>query len=86
MTRLDDGQKATLASVPRDGEPPDVGHPGLGAYRVTYKSGANDDFLVGLPAAKARSTLSTLIVVEVGGVAAGLVTAELPLPSDEVAK
>ncbi|UFQ16726.1 MULTISPECIES: hypothetical protein [Streptomyces] len=50
VTRLDDGQKAALASVP------------------------------------ARSTLGTLVVVEVGGMAAGLAAAELPLHRGEVAK
>ncbi|MFH8293447.1 sensor histidine kinase [Streptomyces sp. NPDC018059] len=76
-TPLDAGQLAALASVPRDGGPHDVGIPGLGEYRVAYKSGGNGDFLVGLPAAKVRNTLSTLVVVEVSVTAAGLAAASL---------
>ncbi|MFI1681495.1 sensor histidine kinase [Streptomyces sp. NPDC020607] len=76
-TELDAAQLAALGGVPRDGQAHNVGLPGLGEYRVTYTSGHKGDFLVGLPTAKVRNTLSTLIVVEVCVTAAGLVAASL---------
>ncbi|MFJ2771653.1 sensor histidine kinase [Streptomyces sp. NPDC087300] len=76
-TRLDDGQVAALASVPRDGDPHNVDIPGLGEYRVTYTPGMTGDFLVGVPTTKVQNTLNTLIVVEVSVTAAGLVAASL---------
>ncbi|MEV7197230.1 HAMP domain-containing sensor histidine kinase [Streptomyces sp. NPDC093510] len=76
-TRLDRAQVAALAGVPRDGKPHNVDVPRLGEYRVTYATGHKGDFLVGLPTAKVRNTLSTLIVVEVCVTAAGLVAASL---------
>ncbi|WP_371528306.1 HAMP domain-containing histidine kinase [Streptomyces sp. NBC_01283] len=75
--RLDAAQSASLASVPRDGHPHNVDIPGRGEYRVEYATGPHGDFLVGIPTAKVRNTLSTLIIVEVSVTAAGLVAASL---------
>ncbi|MEU6002107.1 HAMP domain-containing sensor histidine kinase [Streptomyces sp. NPDC047197] len=75
--QLDAAQSAALASVPRDGHPHDVDIPGLGGYRVEYATGPAGDFLVGIPTAKVRNTLETLVIVEVSVTAAGLVAASL---------
>ncbi|MGB8942128.1 MAG: two-component sensor histidine kinase, partial [Streptomyces sp.] len=75
--RLDAAQSAALASVPRDGHPHNADIPGRGEYRVEYATGPHGDFLVGIPTAKVRNTLSTLIIVEVSVTAAGLVAASL---------
>ncbi len=76
-TGLDAGQKDALAAVPRDQRPHSVDVPGLGEYRVTYTTGGNGAFLVGIPTAKVRTTLNTLVVVEVSVTAAGLAAASL---------
>ncbi|MGW0534742.1 sensor histidine kinase [Streptomyces sp. NPDC003032] len=76
-TSLDEDQVDALASVPRDGHSHTVDIPGLGEYRVTYTTGENGAFLVGIPTTKVRNTLNTLIVVEVSVTAAGLVAASL---------
>ncbi|MFE6159058.1 sensor histidine kinase [Streptomyces sp. NPDC056486] len=75
--QLDAAQSAALGSVPRDGHPHNVDVPGIGEYRVKYATGPNGDFLVGIPTAKVRNTLETLIIVEVSVTAAGLVAASL---------
>ncbi|WP_069886708.1 sensor histidine kinase, partial [Streptomyces luteocolor] len=74
---LDAAQVAALAGVTKDGRPHDVDVPGLGEYRMTYASGVNGDFVVGIPTDEVRNTLSTLVVVEVSVTAAGLVAASL---------
>uniref|UniRef100_UPI0034DF1394 sensor histidine kinase n=1 Tax=Streptomyces flavofungini TaxID=68200 RepID=UPI0034DF1394 len=76
-TRLTAAQADALASVPRDGAEHNADIPGLGEYRVTYATGVNGDFVVGVPTAKAANTLNTLIVVEVSVTAAGLAAASL---------
>ncbi|MFR0358585.1 sensor histidine kinase [Streptomyces sediminimaris] len=65
---LTDAQKAALDEVSRDGAPHTVGLPGLGSYRVEYRSG----YYVGLPTQETDSTINTLILVEVSVTAAGL--------------
>ncbi|MGV9885127.1 ATP-binding protein [Streptomyces sp. NPDC003006] len=76
-TTLDEEQVDALTSVPRDRQSHTVDVPGLGEYRVTYTTGENGAFLVGIPTTKVRNTLNTLIVVEVSVTAAGLVAASL---------
>ncbi len=70
-------QRSALGSVARDGRPHSVELPGLGGYRVEFRSGANGSFLVGVPTEKVSNTLRTLLVVEVSVTAAGLVAATL---------
>ena len=75
---LDADQIAVLAAVPLDGDPHTVSLPGgLGDYRVTYGTGKNGDFLIGLPLAGLQDALSTLVVVELSVTGAGLVAASL---------
>ncbi|AZM54233.1 two-component sensor histidine kinase [Streptomyces sp. WAC 01529] len=76
-TPLDKAQKAALDSVPRDRRPHTVDIPRLGEYRVAYTTGGDGAFLVGVPTAKVRNTLDTLVVVEVSVTAAGLAAASL---------
>ncbi|MEU3696445.1 HAMP domain-containing sensor histidine kinase [Streptomyces griseoviridis] len=76
-TSLDAGQTAALASVPRDGDKHTVEVPGLGDYRVTYKSGPSGAYYVAVPTAGVDNTINTLIIVEVSVTAAGLIAASL---------
>ncbi|MGY0068609.1 HAMP domain-containing sensor histidine kinase [Streptomyces sp. QTS137] len=68
-------QLAALAAVPRDEEPHTAQIPGLGEYRVEYRSGLNGEFYVALPTENTDDTISTLILVEVSVTGAGLVAA-----------
>ncbi|TPQ18861.1 sensor histidine kinase [Streptomyces sporangiiformans] len=74
---LTSAQLAALEDVPRDGEPHTVDLPGLGEYRVQYKTGIDGSYYVGLPTEDVTSTLNTLIIVEVSVTAAGLIAASL---------
>ncbi|MEU6404083.1 HAMP domain-containing sensor histidine kinase [Streptomyces sp. NPDC046985] len=71
-------QLAALGSAPRvDGALRTIGLPGLGAYRVEYRTGPNGDYYVALPTSGADSTVNTLILVEVCVTGAGLLAASL---------
>jgi two-component system OmpR family sensor kinase len=71
-------QSAALASVPQtDGTRKTVDLPGLGAYRVEYKSGDKGSYYVALPTTDVTSTINTLVLVEVSVTAAGLAAAGL---------
>lgn len=72
---LSEAQKAELAAVPKDSKPHTVTIPGLGEYRVEYRTGNNGSYYVALPTADVTETLNTLILVEVSVTAAGLVAA-----------
>ncbi|MGY6023740.1 sensor histidine kinase [Streptomyces spinosirectus] len=65
---LSDAQKTALNQASQDGSPHTVDLPGLGTYRVEYRSG----YYVGLPTRETDSTINTLILVEVSVTAAGL--------------
>ncbi|MFF5974904.1 sensor histidine kinase [Streptomyces sp. NPDC012769] len=78
VEELDAGQRAALASVPRDGAPHTVSlSGGLGDYRVEYATGQHGDFLTGIPLTELQDALSTLVVVELSVTGAGLVAASL---------
>ncbi|MEU4653598.1 HAMP domain-containing sensor histidine kinase [Streptomyces sp. NPDC023723] len=74
---LNAAQTAALAAVPQDGHEHTVEVPGLGEYRVTYKSGTRGAFYVAIPTADVDNTINTLIIVEVSVTAAGLIAASL---------
>lgn len=76
-TPLTRAQKAALATVPRDTNPHTVRLPGDDStdYRVTYISGRNGDFLVGVPLTEVQNNLNTLVIVEVCVTLAGVVAA-----------
>ncbi|MFE9771076.1 ATP-binding protein [Streptomyces sp. NPDC005931] len=85
--RVDDGVKnpeaaaltvaqlVALGTVPRDGRAHSAHLPGLGEYRVQYRTGRNGSFYVALPTAETDATVSTLVLVEVSVTGAGLVAA-----------
>jgi two-component system OmpR family sensor kinase len=68
---LNQAQRAALASVPRDGDAHTVGVPGLGDYRVEYRDG----YYAALPTTDVTGIIHTLVLVEAGVTAAGLVAA-----------
>jgi two-component system, OmpR family, sensor kinase len=76
-TPLSKAQTAALATVPRDTNPHTVRLPGNDNtdYRVTYISGTNGDFLVGVPLTEVQNNLNTLVIVEVCVTLAGVVAA-----------
>ncbi|TLS40634.1 HAMP domain-containing histidine kinase [Streptomyces montanus] len=74
---LTSAQEAALEDVPRDGDQHTVDLPGLGEYRVQYKSGIDGAYYVGLSTEDVTETLNTLILVEVSVTAAGLAAAFL---------
>jgi two-component system OmpR family sensor kinase len=74
---LNSAQTAALASVPRDGTARTVDIPGLGEYRVVYKSGDKGSYYVAIPTTDVTNTLNTLVLVEISVTAAGLVAAGL---------
>ncbi|MFH9061054.1 sensor histidine kinase [Streptomyces coeruleorubidus] len=75
---LNSAQTAALASVPQtDGPPRTVDIPGLGEYRVEYKSGDKGSYYVALPTTDVTNTVNTLILVEISVTAAGLAAAGL---------
>ncbi|GGW52331.1 two-component sensor histidine kinase [Streptomyces lucensis JCM 4490] len=70
---LTKAQRAVLAAVPRvDGGQYTVDLPGLGEYRVEYRTGYNGDFYVAVPTSSVDNTINTLILVEVSVTVAGL--------------
>ncbi|MGW0473465.1 sensor histidine kinase [Streptomyces coeruleorubidus] len=75
---LNSAQTAALASVPQtDGPPRTVDIPGLGEYRVEYKSGDKGSYYVAIPTTDVTNTINTLILVEISVTAAGLAAAGL---------
>ncbi|WP_405448257.1 HAMP domain-containing histidine kinase [Streptomyces achromogenes] len=70
---LTDAQKSALGEVARDGGAHTARLPGLGTYRVQYRSG----YYVGIPTRETDSNINTLILVEVCVTAAGLVAAAI---------
>ncbi|MFE3637467.1 HAMP domain-containing sensor histidine kinase [Streptomyces cellostaticus] len=73
---LTKAQTAALQTVPReDGEQHTASLPGLGEYRVEYRTGDNGAYYVAVPTASVDNTIDTLILVEVSVTAAGLVAA-----------
>ncbi|MDH6215168.1 HAMP domain-containing sensor histidine kinase [Streptomyces pseudovenezuelae] len=68
---LNAAQKTALGEVSQDGNAHTVELPGLGTYRVEYRSG----YYVGLPTTETDSTINTLIIVELSVTAAGLAAA-----------
>ncbi|GAA2504371.1 HAMP domain-containing sensor histidine kinase [Streptomyces longisporus] len=61
-------QKTHLGQVSHDGRAHTMDIPGLGTYRVEYRSG----YYVGFPTAETDGNINTLILVEVSVTAAGL--------------
>ncbi|MFH9987701.1 sensor histidine kinase [Streptomyces luteogriseus] len=75
---LNAAQRAALASVPQtEGPPRTVDIPGLGEYRVEYKSGDKGSYYVAIPTTDVTNTVNTLILVEVCVTGAGLAAAGL---------
>ncbi|MEV5437291.1 HAMP domain-containing sensor histidine kinase [Streptomyces sp. NPDC052682] len=75
---LTPAQLAALASVPQaDGTVRTAELPGLGDYRVEYKTGDKGSYYVAVPTADVDTTVTTLILVEVSVTAAGLAAAGL---------
>ncbi|MDG9710206.1 sensor histidine kinase [Streptomyces sp. DH10] len=74
---LNSAQTAALASVPQDGTVRTVDLPGLGEYRVEYKSGDKGSYYVAIPTTDVTNTINTLILVEISVTAAGLAAAGL---------
>ncbi|MFE0473475.1 sensor histidine kinase [Streptomyces sp. NPDC058947] len=75
---LTPAQTAALATVAQvDGTTETVSLPGLGEYRVEYKSGDKGSYYVALPTTDVTGTVNTLILVEVSVTAAGLAAAGL---------
>ncbi|MFJ7337942.1 sensor histidine kinase [Streptomyces sp. NPDC101110] len=75
---LNSAQSAALASVPQvEGPPTTVDIPGLGEYRVEYKSGDKGSYYVAIPTTDVTTTINTLILVEISVTGAGLVAAAI---------
>jgi two-component system OmpR family sensor kinase len=75
---LTSAQIAALASVPQvNGTVATVDLPGLGDYRVEYKSGDKGSYYVAIPTKDVTNTINTLILVEISVTAAGLAAAGL---------
>ncbi|MFF2201115.1 sensor histidine kinase [Streptomyces sp. NPDC058145] len=73
---LTKAQIAALQAVPReDGGQRTVDIPGLGEYRVEYRTGDNGAYYVAVPTTSVDNTINTLILVEISVTAAGLVAA-----------
>ncbi|MEV6506385.1 HAMP domain-containing sensor histidine kinase [Streptomyces sp. NPDC051642] len=72
---LTKAQLAALGSVPQDNKQHTVDIPGVGDFRVEYKSGDNGSYYVAVPTAEVDNTINTLILVELSVTAAGLVAA-----------
>ncbi|MER7923931.1 HAMP domain-containing sensor histidine kinase [Streptomyces sp. NPDC096057] len=73
--KLSSAQLAALGSVPQDGKQHTVDIPGVGDFRVEYKSGANGNYYVAVPTSEVDNTINTLVLVELSVTAAGLVAA-----------
>ncbi|WP_114254018.1 HAMP domain-containing sensor histidine kinase [Streptomyces sp. Go-475] len=75
---LSSAQSAALSSVPQtDGSVRTVDLPGLGEYRVEYKTGDKGSYYVAVPTADVTNTINTLILVEISVTGAGLAAAGL---------
>ncbi|MGW7816613.1 sensor histidine kinase [Streptomyces puniciscabiei] len=73
---LTDAQRAALSGVPQiDETVRTVDLPGLGSYRVEYKTGPNGSFYVALSTADVDDNINALILIEVSVTVAGLVAA-----------
>ncbi|MBK3580376.1 HAMP domain-containing histidine kinase [Streptomyces sp. MBT65] len=72
---LSKAQLAALSSVPQDNKQHTVEIPGVGDFRVEYKSGDSGSYYVAVPTAEVDNTINTLILVELSVTAAGLVAA-----------
>ncbi|CAL9511462.1 HAMP domain-containing sensor histidine kinase [Streptomyces sp. Tu 3180] len=74
---LSGAQRAVLGAVPRDGEAHTAEVPGLGGYRVEYRTGADGGYYAAVPTSGVTGTINTLVLVEASVTAAGLVAASL---------
>ncbi|KDN78266.1 histidine kinase [Streptomyces olindensis] len=75
---LSSAQSAALASVPQtDGTVRTVDLPGLGEYRVEYKTGDKGSYYVAVPTTDVTNTINTLVLVEISVTGAGLAAAGL---------
>lgn len=74
---LTTAQIAALGSVPQDGKQHTVEIPGVGDFRVEYKSGDNGSYYVAVPTSEVDNTINTLILVELSVTGAGLVAAAI---------
>ncbi|ELS54465.1 putative Two-component system sensor kinase [Streptomyces viridochromogenes Tue57] len=73
---LSEAARTALNTVAQDGEQHTVDIPGLGAYRVEYRTAFNgNSYYVALPTDEVDSTLNTLIIIEASVTAAALVAA-----------
>ena len=72
---LTKAQLAALGSVPQDNKQHTVEIPGVGDFRVEYKSGDSGSYYVAVPTSTVDNTINTLILVELSVTAAGLVAA-----------
>ncbi|WP_078651814.1 sensor histidine kinase [Streptomyces xylophagus] len=72
---LTKAQLAALGSVPQNSQQHTVEIPGVGDFRVEYKSGDSGSYYVAVPTAEVDNTINTLILVELSVTAAGLVAA-----------
>jgi two-component system OmpR family sensor kinase len=74
---LDDAQQTALNSVAQDGEKHTADLPGLGRYRVEYRTSADGlrSYYVAVPTEEVTGTLSTLLLIEASVTAAALVAA-----------
>lgn len=72
---LKEDQRIALNSVSQDGKQHTVDIPGLGEYRVEYRTGTNGSYYVAIPTADVDKTLSTLVLIEASVTAAALAAA-----------
>ncbi|MGP4007946.1 sensor histidine kinase [Streptomyces sp. 4N124] len=72
---LNDAQVEALNNVEQDGNRHTVEIPGLGEYRVEFRSGENGSFYVAIPTEEVTSTLNTLLIIEASVTGAALVAA-----------
>ncbi|GGY14060.1 sensor histidine kinase [Streptomyces anandii] len=71
-------QLAALASVRQvNRNVQTVDLPGLGSFRVQFRTGPNGSFYVALPTSGVDGTINTLVLVEISVTAAGLIAASL---------
>lgn len=74
---LTKAQIAALGSVPQDNKQHTVDIPGVGDFRVEYKTGDSGSYYVAVPTAEVDNTINTLILVELSVTGAGLVAAAI---------
>ncbi len=72
---LKEAQRSALNTVSQDGRQHTVDIPGLGEYRVEYRTGVNGSYYVAIPTTDVNKTLSTLMIIEASVTAAALVAA-----------